>query len=113
MFFYWIPYFEDLRTNVSESLKHRTGAATGGVLCKKVFLKIPQNSQENTGARASFFSKLRAEACNFIKRLAQVFRCEFWEISKNIYFTEHLRATTSDRNIFHPTSFKPPIAQTK
>ena len=26
--------------------------------------------------------------------LAQVFSCEFWEISKNIFFTQHLWATT-------------------
>ena len=32
--------------------------ATGGVLLKKVFLKISQNSQENTGARAYFLIKL-------------------------------------------------------
>ena len=32
---------------------------------------------------------------NFIKKetLAQVFSCEFCEISKNNFFTEHLRAT--------------------
>ena len=32
------------------------------------------------------------EACNFIKKetLAQVFSCEFCEISKNTFFTEHL-----------------------
>ena len=32
------------------------------------------------------------EACNFIKKeiLAQVFSCEFCEISKNIFFKEHL-----------------------
>ena len=37
------------------------------------------------------------EPCNFIKKetLAQVFSCEFCEISKNTFFTEHLRATTS------------------
>ena len=29
-------------------------AATRGVLCKKVFLEILQNSQENTCARTSF-----------------------------------------------------------
>ena len=31
-------------------------------------------------------------ACNFIKKgtLAQVFSCEFCEISKNTFFTEHL-----------------------
>ena len=34
-------------------------------------------------------------AYNFIKKetLAQEFSSEFWEISKNIFFTEHLRAT--------------------
>ena len=55
---------------------------------KKVFLKISQNSQENTCARASFLIKLLAEACNFIKKeaLAQVFSCEFCEIFKNTYF---------------------------
>ena len=32
------------------------------------------------------------EACNFIRKetLAQAFSCEFREISKNTYFTEHL-----------------------
>ena len=44
-------------------------------------------SQENISARP--------QACNFIKKeiLAQVFSCEFYEISKNIFFTEHLSAT--------------------
>ena len=48
-------------------------AATRGALCKKVFLKISQNSHENT--------------CAFIKKetLAQVFSCEFCQISKNTY----------------------------
>ena len=31
-----------------------TGAATRGVLRKKMFLKVSQNSQENTCARVSF-----------------------------------------------------------
>ena len=37
------------------------------------------------------------EACNFIKRetLAQVFSCEFCEISKTTFFTQHLRTTAS------------------
>ena len=39
---------------------------------KRVFLEISQNSQENTFARVSF--------------LAQVFSCEFCEISKNNFF---------------------------
>ena len=43
---------------------------------KKALLEISQNSQEN------------ACACNFIKKesLAQVFPCEFCEISKNTFF---------------------------
>ena len=37
------------------------------------------------------------QAYNFIKKetLAQVFSCEFFEISKNNFFTEHLQATAS------------------
>ena len=44
---------------------------------KKVLLEISQNSQ--------------TKVCNFIKKesLAQVFSCEFCEISKNTFFTEH------------------------
>ena len=56
-------------------------AATGGVLYKKVFLEISQNSQENTYARVSFLMKLQAEFC---------------EISKKKFFTEHLWAAASD-----------------
>ena len=60
---------------------------------KDVFLEISQISQENTCVRVSFLIKLQAAACNFIKKetLAQVFSCEFCEISKNTFFTEHLR----------------------
>ena len=48
-----------------------------------------------------FFNKvagLRPWACNFIKKesLTQVFSCEFGEISKNTFFTEHLRTTASE-----------------
>ena len=59
---------------------------------KKMFLEISQNSLENTSARVSFLIKLQAWACNVIKKetLAQVFSCEFYKISKNTFFTEHL-----------------------
>ena len=43
---------------------------------KKVFLKISQNSQGNTWC-------------------SRVFSCEFYEIYKNIFFTEHLWTTAS------------------
>ena len=70
-------------------------AATGGVLWKKVFLEIWQNSQENTSARVSFCCWPRA--CNFINKetLAQVVSVEFCQISKNTFFTEHLREAAS------------------
>ena len=50
---------------------------------RKVFLEISQNSQKNTCARVSFLIK----ACNFTEKetLAQVFSCEFCEISKNTF----------------------------
>ena len=83
-------------------------AATRGVLCKKVFLEISENLQENTCATASFLIKLQAlffnkvvglrpEACNFIKKetLGNVFSCEFCEITKNTFFTEHLWTAAS------------------
>ena len=49
------------------------------------FLEIFQNSRENTYVRV-----LKKET------LAQVFSCEFWEISKNIFFTERLPTTASE-----------------
>ena len=53
-----------------------------------MFLEIPQNSQENTCARASFLIKLQAYACSFIKKetLAQVFYCEFCESFKTPFY---------------------------
>ena len=57
---------------------------------KNLFLKIPQNSGENTCARSSVLIK-----SNFIRKetLAQVFFCEF----HNTFFTEHLSTTASER----------------
>ena len=48
------------------------------VFCKKEFLETSQNSQEHTCASVSF------------SVMAHVFSCEFCEISKNSFFTEHL-----------------------
>ena len=48
-------------------------AAIRGVLYKKVFLKISQNSQENTSPRISFVIKMQAEAYSFIKKRLGVF----------------------------------------
>ena len=62
--------------------------APAEVFCKKGFLKNFENSQENTCTRVSFLIKLK-------ETLAQVFSCEFCEIFKNTFFTEHPRATAS------------------
>ena len=43
-----------------DDLTKNSEAAIGGVLEGNVFLKISQNSQENTCARVSFLIKLRA-----------------------------------------------------
>ena len=45
-----------------------------------------------------FKSSQEPEACNFIKKktLAQVFSCEFCEISKNAFLTENLWTTASE-----------------
>ena len=58
-----------------------------------MFLEISQNSQEKTCARDPFLIKLQAKACNLT--LAQVFSCEFREISKNTFFIEHLWTTAT------------------
>ena len=65
---------------------------------KKVFLKISQNSQENT----SFFNKVTdPRPATLLKKesLAQVFSCEFCQIFKNTFFTEHLRKTNSSTQL--------------
>ena len=62
-------------------------AVTQRCSVKKEFLEISQNSQENTCARVKV-AALRPEACNVIKKetLAQVFSCEFCQMSKNTFF---------------------------
>ena len=58
---------------------------------ENLFLEISQNSQENNCARVSILIKL--QSCDFIKieTLAQVFSCEFCEISNDTFPTGHLR----------------------
>ena len=62
------------------------------VFCKKEVLKILQKSQENTCVSVS--SLIRLQAYNFIikyKRASDTgVSCEFYEISQNTFFTEHL-----------------------
>ena len=61
---------------------------TRGVLFKKVLLEISQNSQENT-CTGDFFNEVAdIRSATLLKKetLAQVFSCEFCEISKNAFY---------------------------
>ena len=63
---------------------------------KKVFLKILLNSQKNICFKISFWIKLLVfRAYIFIQKAtpSQNFYCEFCEILKNSFFTQHLQAT--------------------
>ena len=65
---------------------------------KYVVLKISQNSQKNTSARASSSINFLIKFIkNFIKKdtLAQVFSYEFYEIPNSTFFTEYLWTTAS------------------
>ena len=61
-------------------------------------MKAKHIEEQKQPPEVFFFNKVAGLACNFIKKktLTQVFSCEFCEISKNIYFTEHLRTTASE-----------------
>ena len=63
------------------------------VFCQKVLSELSQYLQENTCAGVSFLIKVQALACNVIKKetLAQVFFCEFGQMSKNTFFTDNIR----------------------
>ena len=67
--------WDDTIYNVGRS-NHR------GCSIKKLFLKISQNSQENTCVGVSFLTMLHALVCNFTEKemLPQLFSCEFCEI---------------------------------
>ena len=62
---------------------------------KRCSQKFYKNHRKTAVPESLFLIKL--QACNFIKivTLTQVFSCEFWKISKNNFFTEHLWTTAS------------------
>ena len=77
---------------------------------RKDVLKNFTKFTEKHPCQSLFFNKiagLRPEVCNFIKQetLAQVFFCEFCEIFKNTYFTEHLWVTTSHQRRWRILNF--------
>ena len=65
------------------------------ICSKKRVLKILLNSQEENLCQNLFFNKVAGlKSATLLKTtLAQVFSCEFCEIFKNIFFTEHFWTT--------------------
>ena len=61
------------------------------VFCKKVFLEISQNSQENTYARDSFLIKLQAWPATLLKKnlWPRYFPVNFAKFPRTTFFTEH------------------------
>ena len=74
-------------------------AVTQTCSVKKAFLEISLNSQESTCARVSILIKLQASGLK-IETLAQVFSCEFCEISKKTfsYRTPPVAASVDETN---------------
>ena len=104
IFVYTIPrHVTDVKKKASrKSLK--VVSATFLLLCfvclKEYLLKQPPEvfcKKRCSQKCCKIHRKTQAQACNFIKKesLAQVFSCEFCEISKNTFFTEHVRTTAS------------------
>ena len=63
------------------------------VFCKKVFLKILQNSQENPCVRVSFLIKLQAPLATLLKKRLwhRCFPVNFAKFLRTLFFAEHLR----------------------
>ena len=109
--------FQWVSRNFEEQLFLKDTSGTG-VCCE--LREISKNTYfaEHLWATASDFSSfskssrpevflkgvLRPEACNFIKQetLAQVFSCEFCEISKNTFFVKYLRCVLLKNFIIFP-----------
>ena len=79
-----------LKASISE-------VATGVVPAKKSVLKNFAIFTGKNLCQSLFLIKLQAQAWNLLikETLAQVFPCEFCEVFKNTFFTEHLRMTAS------------------
>ena len=76
---------------------HITEAVTGGVLWKKVFFKISQNSQESTYSRVSFFNKVAGlRPATLLKK--KLWHRNFPVILRN--FLEHLFYGTNPDDCF-------------
>ena len=69
---------------------------------RKIYFKIHGVTTWETDIAINILSN-QPQACNFIKKetLAQVLSCEFCDISKNTFFTEHILTTTPEKRLFN------------
>ena len=105
----WFLEFLILNHSVTQ---HHQEAATRGVLCKKVFLEVSQNSQKNACARVSFLIKLQvsriwteygeAECGRLYQKRDPGNRCfpvNFMKVLRTPFFTEHLWSNKNSEDI--------------
>ena len=68
-------------------------------LCEHIKIR---SSQQRCSVRKGVLTELSLRPSTLLKKtLTKVFSCEFCEIYKNTFFTEHLWATASERYVFH------------
>ena len=100
-----VPYI-NFRKAYLGSCQTFTRSSRPEVCCKKgVIRNFVKFTGKHLCQSLSFLTKLQAQTCNFIKKetLAQLFSCEFCEISTNTFFTEHqllLSCQTSIMELF-------------
>ena len=99
----WNKNLNPVDMNLASQTSKRKKQSPGGVLYEKVFLEVFAKFARKHLCQSLFFNTF----LNFVKKetLAQVFSCEFWEISKNTLFIEHLRETASERSSVLKCSF--------
>ena len=70
------------------------------VFCKKRCFEKFRKIHRKTPVSESFFNKVADRPATLFKKetLLQVFSCEFYEICKNSFSTEHLQRTASESN---------------
>ena len=71
-----------------------------GVMCSKFDIRFEKQPPEVSYKKGVL--KIFAEACSFFKKdtPTQIFSCEFREIFKSTFFTEHLQTTSFGFNIY-------------
>ena len=85
-----VLYKRGVLKNFSKFTDKLKKQSLGSALSKDVLRNFAKFTGKHL-CQSLYFNKVAGQVCNFIKieTLAQVFSCEFWEISKNTFFTEY------------------------